>query len=183
MRNRTSIVLATLLAAGIGWSAAPASAPSVAALDAAARATGNRRDVAQRIGVSIFSTRWPAEVSQISANALGGHLIVGIRILGVKFHRPMTRAEFISEVVALVEASFVAAPATEEVDLWASVPIAVTKGAVVSGDLAKPTSRTVFSISTRRGETAARLRARLAGANDGVFWDADWLGTAFRNEA
>ena len=44
-------------------------APSVAQLDATARAVGNRRDVAQRIGASIFSTRWPAEVSQISANS------------------------------------------------------------------------------------------------------------------
>ena len=154
--------------------------PSVAELDAAARAAGNRRDVAQHIGASIFSTRWAAEVSQISANELAGHLIVGIRVLGVKFHRRMTRDEFVSEVVALVERAFAAAPAAEEIDLWASVPISVAKGVVVSGDLAKPTSRTVFSLSVRRGESAAALRARISGATDGVFWDAEWAQSAFK---
>jgi hypothetical protein len=164
----------------IARAAAAAYAPSVAQLDATARATGNRRDVAQHIGVSVFSTRWTAEVTQVSANALSGHLIVGIRLLGAKFHRPMTRDEFTSEVVALVEASFAAAPATEEIDLWATVPLSVAKGAVVSGDLAKPTSRTVFSLTARRGESAAALRARLAGASDGVFWDTQWARAAFR---
>lgn len=167
----------------IARGAATAYAPSVAQLDATARAAGNRGDIAKRIGASIFSTRWPAEVSQVSANELAGHLIVGIRVLGVKFHRPMTRGEFAAEVVALIEASFEAAPATEEIDLWASVPISVSKGAVVSGDLAKPTSRTVFTLTTRRGESAEALRARLAGARDGVFWDEQWARTAFREPA
>ncbi len=167
----------------IARGAAPAYAPSVAQLDATARAAGNRRDVAQRVGASIFSIRWAAEVSQISANELAGHLILGIRILGVKFHRPLTRGEFASEVARLVEASFAAAPATEEVDLWASVPIGVGKGVVVSGDLAKPTSRTVFSVSTRRGESASSLRARLTGSSEGVFWDVQWVRTAFREPA
>lgn len=167
----------------LAGSMAEAYAPSVAQLDAAARATGNRRDLAQRIGGLIFSTRWPAEVSQISANELAGHLIVGIRVVGVKFHRPMTRDEFASEVVALVEATFAAAPGTEEIDLWASVPISVARGAVVSGDLAKPTSRTVFSLSARRGESAASMRARIGGPGDGVFWDSQWARTAFREPA
>ena len=171
------------LAMGIASGMAAAYAPSVAQLDAVARAAGNRRDVARRIGGAIFSTRWPAEVSQISANALAGHLIVGIRVLGVKFHRPITRDEFVSEVVALIETTFGAAPATEEIDLWASVPISVAKGAVVSGDLAKPTSRTVFSLSVRRGESLASLRARVSKAGDGVFWDSQWAHTAFREPA
>ena len=83
----------------IASSVAAASAPSVADLDAAARAVGNRRDLAERIGVSVFATPWPAEVSQISANAVEGHSIVGIRIWGVKFHTPMTREQFVDEVV------------------------------------------------------------------------------------
>jgi hypothetical protein len=159
-------------------------APTVAQLDAAARAAGNRRDVAPRIGASIFAVRWPAEVSQISANDLAGHLIVGVRIVGVKFHRPITRDEFVSEIAALVEMTIAAAPATEEIDLWASVPIGVAKGVVVSGDLARPTSRTVFSVSVRRGENAAALRARLAAENgNGVFWDGAWTRTAFKGAA
>ncbi len=95
----------------------------------------------------------------------------------------MTRDEFASEVVALVEATFAAAPGTEEIDLWASVPISVARGAVVSGDLAKPTSRTVFSLSARRGESAASMRARIGGPGDGVFWDSQWARTAFREPA
>jgi hypothetical protein len=183
LRSLTRSLAGVALAIGIAAGTATAYAPSVAQLDAAARATGNRRDLAQRIGGLIFSTRWPAEVSQISANELARHLIVGIRVVGVKFHRPMTRDEFASEIVALVEATFAAAPATEEIDLWASVPISVAKGAVVSGDLAKPTSRTVFSLSVRRAESAASLRARLDGAGGGVFWDSEWARTAFREPA
>jgi hypothetical protein len=154
-------------------------APSVADLDAAARAVGNRRDIAQRIGLAIFSTRWSAQVSQISANELGSHLIVGIRMWGMKFHHPMTREEYIGEVVALAQRTFAAAPATEELDVWASVPIAVAKDVIVSGDLAKPTSRTVFSLTVRRSESAPALRARLSGASEAVFWDPQWSRTAF----
>ncbi len=170
-----------MLAVAAASGAAPAYAPSVADLDAAARAVGNRRDVAQRIGLSVFSTHWSAQVTQISANQLGSHLIVGIRLWGVKFHHPLTRDEFIGEVVTLVERSFAAAPATEEIDVWASVPIAVAKGVVVSGDLAKPTSRTVFSLTVRRGEPVAAVRARASAASDGVFWDPQWSRTAFRS--
>jgi hypothetical protein len=170
--------IALLLAVASG--AALAYAPSVADLDAAARAVGNRRDVAQRIGLAVFGTRWSAQVTQISANQVGTHLIVGIRLWGVKFHHPITRDDFVGEVVTLVERTFAAAPATEEIDVWASVPIAIAKGVVVSGDLAKPTSRTVFSLTVRRGETVAQVRARAGAASDGVFWDPQWTRTAFK---
>lgn len=158
-------------------------APSVADLDAAARSVGNRRDVAERIGESIFSTRWAAQVSQISANQIGNHLIVGIRLWGVKFHHPLTRDEFVSEVVTLAERAFAVAPAAEEIDLWASVPIVVGKGVVVSGDLAKPTSRTVFSLTARRGESAAALRARASQNAGDVFWDSQWARATFKERA
>lgn len=154
--------------------------PSVADLDAAARAVGNRRDLAEQIGKSIFSTRWSAEVSQVSANSFNGHLIVGIRIWGVKFHTPITRDEFVAEVVTLVERTFAAAPETEEIDVWASVPIDVGKGVIVSGDLAKPTSRVVFSLTVRRGESGDSLRARVVGSSDRVFWDEQWARSAFK---
>jgi hypothetical protein len=159
---------------------AVAYAPSVADLDAVARAVGNRRDIAERIGLAVFNTRWSAQISQISANELESHLIVGIRMWGVKFHRPITREEFVGEVVALAQRTFAAAPATEELDLWASVPIAVAKGVVVSGDLAKPTSRTVFSLTVRHSETASALRTRLSQESDAVFWDPQWSRTAFK---
>jgi hypothetical protein len=178
--NRIRLAVAAVLAAGIAGGIAAAYAPSVADLDAAARATGNRRDVAERIGRAIFTTRWPAEVNQISANSLDGHLIVGVRLWGVKFHQSMTRDDFIAEVVALVERTFAAAPATEEIDLWASIPMGIGKGVVVSGDLAKPTSRTVFSVTVRNGESSSSLRARIGGSGDGVFWDSSWADAALR---
>ena len=66
----------------------------------------------------------------------------------------------------LITRAFAAAPNAEEVDLWVTVPIVVGKDVVVSGDLAKPTTRTVFTISATRSENAASLAARLhTGAN------------------
>lgn len=180
MRNRIRAGLLAALAFANAAGAAAAYEPSVADLDAEARAVGNRREIAERIGEAIFATKWSAEVSQISANELDGHLIVGIRIWGVKFHTPMSRDEFVDEAVALVDRAFGAAPAAEEVDLWASIPIAVAKGVVVSGDLAKPTSRTVFSLTAMRGETRGSLRTRATRWSDGVFWDAEWARSAFK---
>lgn len=176
MRSRISALLAAVLFTGACGTAFAVS-PTVAQLDAEARAVGNRRDLAQHIGDVVFATRWPAEVTQISANQLDGHLIVGIRVLGVKFHEAMTRDAFVDEALTLVQQAFDAAPDAEEVDLWASVPISVAKGVVVSGDLAKPTSRTVFSLSVRRGESAASIRAR--ALSGGAFWDSTWTRTAF----
>jgi len=178
LRNPIKLLLAAALFAG-ACGLARAYAPTVAQLDAQARAVGNRRDLAEQIGDVIFATQWPAEVTQISANALAGHVIVGIRVLGVKFHATMTRDAFIDEAVRLVGDAFAAAPDAEEIDLWASIPISVGKGVVVSGDLAKPTSRTVFSLSVRRGESASAIRERIEAAGGGAFWDSTWVRTAF----
>lgn len=179
LRNRIKLTLAVAL---ILAAARPglAYAPSVADLDATARAAGNRIDIAQRIGRTIFLTQWPAEVSQVSANELDDHLIVGIRLWGVKFHHPLTRAEFVDEIVSLTESIFTAEPATEEIDFWTSVPIDVTQGEIVSGDLARPTSATVFSLTVRRAEPAQSLRERAMQDSDGVFWDEAWVRDAFR---
>ena len=159
--------------------AARAAVPSLADVDATARATGNRLDVAMRIGESIFATTWPAQVSQVSANQMDRHLIVGIRIWGVKFHDEMSRRQFVAEVADLIARAYAAAPEVEEVDVWASVPIEVARGEIVSGDLAVPTSRTVFSLTSRRGEPASEIQARSYGMRDGVFWDEEWARTAF----
>jgi len=172
-------IAAGALILGIAGAVSQAATPSIADLDAAARASGNRRDIAERIGESVFATEWPAEVSHISANELGNHLIVGIRIWGVKFHTPLTRDEFVDEVIGLVGKTFAAVPSAEEIDVWASVPIVVGKEIVVSGDLARPTSRTVFSLTVRRDEADAKLRTR-ADAGDGVFWDQEWVRSAFK---
>ena len=88
MLNRTKHAAAALLAAlTLCTAAARASGPPpLAEVDAEARAAGNRKDIATAIGDKLFATTWPAQVSQVSANQLGDHLIVGIRIWGVKFH-------------------------------------------------------------------------------------------------
>ncbi len=178
MRSRTS---AALLGAVLALAplAASAAAPPVALVDAHARAAGNRRDIAIRVGDAIFARVWPAEVSQVSANAVGRHLIVGIRVWGVKFHTPLTRAGFVREMVQLVATARSAAPEAEEVDLWASIPIPVKPGTIVSGDLAQPTSRVVYSLSARRSESLTALATRALG-DRGVYWDRTWAATALR---
>jgi hypothetical protein len=180
-RARHPLALLILVAQiiGVGGGRTLGAVPSVADLDAAARAAGNRIDLATAIGKSVFSTAWSAQVSQVSANAVGAHVIVGIRLWGVKFHRPMTRNQFVGEVASLVGRAFAAAPEVEEVDVWASVPITVGKGVIVSGDLAKPTTRTVFSLSVKRGEPAAAVVARTSAPDGGAFWDASWERSAF----
>jgi len=155
-----------------------AAMPSVADLDAHSRASGNRLDIATTVGESLFATTWPAQVLQVLANEIGAHVVLGLRVSGVKFHTPLTHDAFDQEIEALIARSFAAAPASEEVDLWVTVPLSVGKGLVVSGDLAVPTTRTVFTVSARRGESSASLAARLrSGAN--VFLDQEWASAAF----
>jgi hypothetical protein len=180
--NPTSALRAALLASALAGSlTAPvwATAPSVAELDANARAAGNRKDLAVQIGSSIFATLWPAQVTQISADQVDTHLLVGIRLWGVHFHQPLTRAAFEAEVVTLIEKTFQAQPRVEEVDLWASVPLDVGKGVIVNGDLARPTSRQVFGVTALRGEAASALAARIR-AGHGAYWDEDWARAAFK---
>jgi hypothetical protein len=181
LRSRINVAAAIALAACTCAAAVPAwaAAPSVADLDASARASGNQIPVAIRIGERLFAMPWPAQVSQISANSVGSHLVIGIRLWGVKFHRPLTRQAFVAEVTSLINQTFAVEPQAEEVDLWTSVPLYIGRGTVVSGDLAVPTSRTVFSITALRGENAAALAAR-ALAGSGVYWDPDWERIAFR---
>ena len=46
--------------------------------------------------------------------------------------------------------TFAASP-VDEVDIWVSVPLVVGKDVIVTGDLAVPSSRSVFTVSARRG--------------------------------
>jgi hypothetical protein len=101
-----------------------------------------------------------------------------LHLSGVHFHRALTRGQFIAEIAALAERTFAAVP-VQEVDIWATVPVAVQKGAVVAGDLAQPAWRNVFTVSVLRGEGPAALRRRLARGSD-VFWDQDWAASALK---
>lgn len=134
--------------------------------------------MAIRIGRALFATQWSAQILKVYADGAGGHHVAGLRLSGVHFHRPLTRGAFVREVAALVSRTFAAAP-VEEVDVWAAIPLSVGRGVVVSGDLAKPTSRTVFTISVRRGEPSAQIVSRMTGGRD-VFWDQEWARTALK---
>lgn len=156
----------------------PTASPGVDRLDAAARAGGNRKAMAVSIGRALFSTQWPAQVLNVYADGFNGHDVAGLRVSGVHFHASLTRAGFTGEVLTLAQRSFAAAP-IDEVDIWASVPLRVGKDVVVAGDIAKPTSRTVFSVSVIRGERAASLQRRLR-QGDGVYWDQEWARSALK---
>lgn len=146
--------------------------------DAVARAAGNAKPVAIQIGRALFATEWPAQVLNVYADGIAGHDVAGLRISGVRFHHALTKDEFIGEVAALVHRSF-ASSAVDEVDVWATVPLRVGKDIVVAGDLAKPTSRTVFTLSVLRGETSAALIRRMR-RGVGVFWDQDWTRSGLK---
>lgn len=153
--------------------------PSVATLDADARASGNEKALAEHIGAGIFTVQLPVQVLGISANRIGGHTVIGMRLSGVKFHSPITRSAYIGEVVNLIGHAFAAASSAEEVDLWTIVPIPYRKGEIVTGNLAQPTSRVVFTVSALRKQGASGLGARIR-AGTGIFWDQEWSRTAFK---
>lgn len=184
LRNLISALLCAALVAGAGANAgARATAalrvsPAVASLDAAARAEGNRKATAVAIGKALFGREWPAQVLKVYCDGIGRHEVAGLRISGEHFHRPLTAEAFEAEVADLVERSFAAAP-VEEVDVLAVVPLAVVKGEDVSGDLAVPTSRTVFTVTVLRGERAAALHARMR-AGRGVYLNQEWARTALK---
>ena len=156
----------------------PPATPGVAFSDANARALGNDRRAAVALGRALFATQWPAQVLDVYADRSGDLVVAGLRVGGSKFHHPMTRAQFLSEIEQLAMRALRASNASE-VDIWATQPLAVTKRTVVSGDLALPAWRTVFSVSVRRGEAASALAARLRSGR-GVYWDQDWTRSAFK---
>lgn len=156
----------------------PTAPPGVNRLDANARAGGNRKAIAVAIGRALFKTRWPAQVLNVYADGVAGHVIAGLRISGEHFHGALTRNRFVEEVASLAQATFAASP-VDEVDVWASIPLRLGKDVVVAGDLAKPSSRAVFTVSIRRGERADALIRRMR-ASDGVFWDQEWARSTLK---
>lgn len=156
----------------------PVVSPGVDRLDANARASGSRKDLAVAIGRALFRTEWPAQVLNVYADGFGGHDIAGLRISGEHFHHSLTRDQFVGEIASLVRDAFAAAP-VDEVDVWASVPLQVGKDVVVAGDLAQPSSRAVFTVSVRRGERMDALIRRMR-VSRGVYWDQEWARTTLK---
>lgn len=156
--------------------------PAYAAGTATARAEGNRPELARAVGERLFTHLWPAQVLKVHVDGVGAEAAVGLVVSGAKFHATLTRAAFLREVAALIGESFQAVSAAREVDLWVTVPIHVAPGTIVSGSLAQPTSRDVFAVSVRRGESAAHLLARLQ-AGRGIFQNEEWSRMAFKPRA
>jgi hypothetical protein len=133
------------------------------------RSTGSDLATARRIAAALLAHPLPAQLVRVRCERVGAHVDCGLVVSGVKFHRPLDLAAWNAEIAGLIEGAFTAVPAVEEVDCWATVPLDAGRGTVVSGDFAKPTAATVFSITVPRAERAA-VRARL-GSGEGIFWD------------
>ncbi len=111
----------------------------------------------------------PAQLLLVRCERAGTHVDCGLVVSGVKFHRALDTRGWDEEIAGLIDGAFRAAPGVDEIDCWATVPLDAGKGAVVSGDYAKPTSANVFSITVPRAERSG-YRGRLASGR-GVFWD------------
>ena len=144
--------------------AAPAADPRVIG-----RSTGSDLSAARRIAAALLARPLPAQLLRVRCERAGAHLDCGLVVSGTKFHRPLDVAAWNAEIAGLIESAFAAAPGADEIDCWATVPLDAGKGTVVSGDYAKPTAATVFSITVPRAARAT-TRARL-GSGRGVFWD------------
>ena len=158
MRRRTSAIGAALLGVAL---------LGVANVDA--RIEGSARGVARTIAAALLARPLPAQLLKVRCERAGPHVDCGLIVQGVKFHRPIDRRSWDDEVAGLIEGAYAAAPQVDEVDCWATVPLSVGEGAVVSGDTAVPTSVIVFSITVPRAGRGS-VRARLA-SGAGVFWD------------
>jgi hypothetical protein len=163
LRNRiNAAVLAAVLAA----------APLVARADDArvvARSAGSDLPTARRIAAALLAVPHPAQLLKVRCERVAAHVDCGLTVSGTRFHRALDVAGWNAEIAGLIEGAYTAAPEVDEIDVWATVPLDAGKGVVVSGDLAKPTSATVFSITVPRSNRGA-VRGRLAEGRD-VFWD------------
>lgn len=151
----------------------PTVAPGVDQSDAYSRAAGNDKPLAIMIGNRLFRTLWPAQVLSVYAALAGDVDVVGLRISGKHFHRALTASDLAREVADTATQALAVDPRIEEVDVWVTLPLDLTKDVVVKSDVNTPTWKTVFSISVRRGENAAGVMERIA-RGDGVYWDQEW---------
>ncbi len=133
------------------------------------RASGTQRAIAVAIGKRVFAHDLPAQVLKIRVDGDGRHTIAGVTISGVKFKHPIDARGLTAEVATVVRDAFAAAP-IEEVDIWATVPLAQPPKTVVSGEYAQPTARIVYSATVLRGDLPA-LDALLNGTR-AIYWDA-----------
>ncbi|MBV8203414.1 MAG: polysaccharide deacetylase family protein [Candidatus Eremiobacteraeota bacterium] len=149
--------------------AGAATVPTTLAHIAHERIAGNAPDVAEAVAVAILAPRFPEQVLKVHVLALPSATVAGIVLSGVKFHAPVDRRQFAGDVRMMIDRAMQAAPAVDEVDVWATVPLPVVAGAQVSGDYAVPTSRTVFSCAVTRMQAAGTPGLGL------TYWDPTFL--------
>ena len=130
---------------------------------------------ARRIAAALLGRPLAAQLLRVRCERVGAHVDCGLVVSGVKFHRPLDLRAWNEEIASLIDGAYAAAPDVDEVDCWAVVPLDAGKGAIVSGDLAQPTSATVFSITVPRSARRS-VRSRLAGGS-GIFWDPAFRGS------
>jgi peptidoglycan/xylan/chitin deacetylase (PgdA/CDA1 family) len=134
------------------------------------RIEGNDSKVAEAIAVALLARQFPEQIVKVHVDAVTPATVAGIVLSGVKFHAAVSRERFVGDVRKMVDTAFAAAPAVDEVDVWATVPVAVPAQATVSGDYATPVERTVFSAAVQRSVHAA------ADWQLGItYWYAGWL--------
>lgn len=136
---------------------------------AEARSTGSDHPTALRIASALLARPLAAQLLRVRCERVGRHVDCGLVLSGTHFHRTLDLRAWTGEVAGLVAGAYAAAPEADEIDLWATVPLDAGKGTVVSGDYAKPSAATVFSIAVPRAERGA-VAERLRSGRD-VFWD------------
>lgn len=136
------------------------------------RVAGNDPKAAEAIAVALLARKFPEQILKVHVLASQPATVAGVVLSGVKFHRTVSRQQFSEDVRKMVELAFDAAPNVREVDVWATIPIAVGAGTPVSGDYAAPTAKTVFSAAVPR----TQKEASGAGIDLGlVYWDEHFL--------
>ena len=163
-----------LLRRVIGTSASAMTQSSMSATElrdiARDRIAGNDPAAAERVAVALLSAGYPEQILKVRTYKEQPAVVAGIMLSGVKFHAPVDRQTFEADAADMVYRAFAADPSVTEVDVWAVVPIAVAPHADVSGDLAVPTNRTVFSAAVRRADFE-----RDEDGLGATYWEAGWL--------
>ena len=164
-----------LLAGLFGGSKSNPAVRSDAALHniARRRSEGNAPVIAERVGVALLSGDFPESILKVRVLKTAPAVVAGIMLSGVKFHAPVSRQTFEADVSEMIYRTFASDASISEVDVWAVVPLRVSATATVSGDLAVPTDRTVFSASVLRADWV-----RDASGLGTTYWEPTWL----RNE-
>jgi peptidoglycan/xylan/chitin deacetylase (PgdA/CDA1 family) len=153
----------------------PATGRSTAELRAIARRRieGNDPGLAERIGAALLKASFPEPLLKVRVLRTADATIVGLMLSGVKLHADVDRSAFAADVGGMIERAFDARPDVNEVDVWAIEPLALQPAAVVSGDYAAPTTRTVFSAAvTRCAREMAASRTQMLGM---VYWEGSFL--------